>query len=69
MGKKNKNKRFINAYSQGGGLSGPSTYILVDRETGINYLYAVAGYSGGMTPLLDKDGKPVVTPVPKDGEK
>ena len=35
--------------------------IWVDRETGVNYFFHAAGYSGGLTPLLDKDGKPVVT--------
>ena len=35
--------------------------IYVDRETGVNYLYIQVGYSGGLMPLLDADGKPVVT--------
>lgn len=34
--------------------------VLVDKETGVHYLYVWAGYGGGLTPLLDKDGKPVV---------
>ncbi len=34
--------------------------IIVDKETGVHYLYVSAGYGGGLTPLLDKDGKPVV---------
>ena len=25
--------------------------------------YHAAGYAGGLTPLLDQDGKPVVSPV------
>ncbi len=37
--------------------------IWVDRVTGVNYLYHAAGYSGGLTVLLDKDGKPVITPI------
>lgn len=41
--------------------------IWVDTLTGVNYLYHfethAAGYSGGLTPLLDADGKPVVTPI------
>ena len=37
--------------------------IWVDKETGVNYLYRQSGYSGGMTVLLDKDGKPVITPI------
>ena len=35
--------------------------IYVDKETGVNYLYIQNGYSGGLTPLLDADGKPVIT--------
>ncbi len=37
--------------------------ILVDRETGVNYLMAKSGYGMGLTPLLGADGKVVVTPV------
>ncbi len=54
-----KEKRFIKTYSQGMG----STEILVDRETGINYLFHSSGYAGGLTVLLDKYGKPIVTPI------
>ena len=35
--------------------------IYVDTATGVNYLYIQNGYSGGLTPLLDADGKPIVT--------
>ena len=35
--------------------------IFVDKETGVNYLYIANGTGGGLTPLLDRDGKPVVT--------
>lgn len=54
-----KNNRFEKVYSQGMG----SVEIWVDRETGVNYLYKQSGYSGGLTVLLDRDGKPVITPV------
>lgn len=50
--------RFIKTYSQG---VANVTEIWVDKLTGVNYLFHVSGYAGGMTPLLDKDGKPVVT--------
>lgn len=52
-------KRFQKVYSQGMG----STEIWVDRETGVNYLFHQSGYAGGLTVLLDKYGKPVITPV------
>ena len=37
--------------------------IWVDRETGVNYVFHASGYAGGMTPLLDRDGKLVISPV------
>ena len=43
--------------------------IWVDRKTGVNYLCTTSGYSGGMTPLLNPDGKPVITPVSSLDEK
>jgi hypothetical protein len=55
-----KNDRFEKVYSQGV-LS--TIEILVDKETGVNYLIVQSGYAGGLTPLLDKDGKPVVSSV------
>ena len=53
-----KNDRFIKTYSQG---SLTVSEIWVDRETGVNYFYHASGYGGGLTPLLDREGKPVVT--------
>jgi len=58
-----KEKRFIKVYSESGGLSGPSTCILVDKKTGVNYIYASSGYSGGFTSLLDRVGTPVMSLV------
>lgn len=37
--------------------------VLVDKQTGVNYLFIQSGYAGGLTPLLDDEGKPVITPV------
>ena len=59
-----KEKRFLKTYSQDLG----STQIIVDKKTGINYLFVQSGYAGGLTPLLNRDGTPVVTPVPRDEE-
>ncbi len=56
-----KDKRFEVVYNESNPLV--TTQILVDRQTGVNYLWRVEGYGGGLTVLLDKDGKPVVTPV------
>ena len=35
--------------------------VIVDKETGVNYLFVESGYAGGLTPLLNPDGSPVVT--------
>lgn len=40
---------------------GSTIEIWVDKVTGVNYIYRRDGYSGGLTVLLDADGKPVVT--------
>lgn len=52
-------KRFEVLYKEGK-LS--TTKVIVDRETGVNYLFVSEGYSGGLTVLLDAHGKPVITP-------
>lgn len=55
-----KDKRFIRVFSQG---VMSITEIWVDTLTGVNYLYHQEGDSGGLTPLLDSEGKVVVTPA------
>lgn len=61
----NVSDRFVVVYSQGGALL-PKTLILVDRATGVNYLFHHDfGHAGGLTVLLDKDGKPVITRLAK----
>ena len=32
---------------------------------GVNYLYHYSGYAGGLTPLLDREGKPVISTIIK----
>ena len=59
-----KEKRFETVYSQDMGC----TKILVDKNTGVNYLYVQSGYAGGLTVLLNRDGTPVITPVTKTYE-
>lgn len=53
-----KIERFVKIYTQG---VCNVTEIWVDRETGVNYIYHCSGDSGGLTPLLDSEGKPVIT--------
>ncbi len=55
--------RFVKTYSQG---FTSQMEIWVDQKTGVNYLFRQNGYAGGLTPLLDRDGKPVITRIPLD---
>ncbi|MFF3102551.1 DUF6440 family protein [Viridibacillus arvi] len=55
---KGSKKRFEEIFTENGVANG--NRIIVDRETGIHYLFSWSGYAGGITPLLDKDGKPVI---------
>lgn len=56
---KGKN-RFEKVYSQGA-LN--VIEIWVDTETGVNYMFQQSGYAGGLTPLFDREGKPIISPV------
>lgn len=55
-----KSDRFETVYSQG---KLTVMEIWVDKETGVNYLFHHSGYAGGLTPLLDREGKPVISPI------
>lgn len=56
-----KDHRFILKEKQSGFSIG--SYVLVDKQTGVNYLYINSGYSGGLTVLVDAMGNPIVTPI------
>lgn len=53
-----KENRFVKTYSQG---VLDVMEIWVDRETGVNYLFHWNGSAAGLTPLLDAEGKPMVS--------
>ena len=55
-------KRFEKIYKQG---AMSVIEIWVDKQTGVNYIFRQSGYAGGITPLLDREGKPVITPILK----
>ena len=57
-------KRFERIYNQG---SLRVAEIWLDRETGVHYLFQSSGNAGGLTPLLDREGQPVIKPVPYKG--
>ena len=52
-----RDSRFVtsNGYDAPG-----STYIIVDAETKVMYLWHEDNYKGGLTVMLDKDGKPLL---------
>lgn len=58
---KDNNRFFVKSVDNVKGLGRIS--ILVDRETGVNYINAWVGTGSGLTPLLDKNGKPVIDKV------
>lgn len=57
-----KKDRFVEVYSQG--LTNVEK-IIVDTETGVNYLLAASTLTAGcgMSVLVDAEGKPIVTPI------
>ena len=59
-----KDKRFIVKETQSGFTIG--TTVLVDKQTGVNYLFTNAGYAGGLTVLVDALGNPIITPITEE---
>ena len=53
--------RFERVYQETHSAGLEKRIVYVDKETGVNYLFVQVGYAGGLTPLLDADGKPLVT--------
>lgn len=62
--KAKKEKRFIIVHEESP-KNGPfaSCTVIVDKLTGVNYLAAGNGSYAGLTPLLDREGKPIITSV------
>ncbi len=58
-----KDERFIKVLNEGSTCT-TNREIWVDKTTGVNYLWIASGYAGGLTVLLDRDGKPIVSPLP-----
>ena len=51
--------RFVKTYKEG--AFGHGFEIWVDQETGVNYVWR----QSGLTVLLDREGKPVISPIEK----
>ncbi len=54
-------QRFVTIYQHSSFLT--ETRILQDSLTGVQYLYYSDSGTGGLTPLIDQAGHPIVTPV------
>ncbi len=52
--------RFEKVYTQG---VMTNMEIWVDRDTGVQYLFRRDGHAGGLCPLLDRDGKPLLKEI------
>ena len=51
-------KRFVCIYTQG---NGKVQEVWVDTQTGANYLFIRQGLAAGLSPLLDANGKPIIS--------
>lgn len=52
-------KRFEVYHKEGIGFSS-EVKVLRDKATGVLYLFAISGYGGGLCPLLNPDGSPMI---------
>ena len=59
-----KEDRFKKILVDGGGMNENYMAIYVDRKTGVNYLFTSYGTAGGMCVLVDREGKPIISPLP-----
>ncbi len=53
------NERFEIIQSEGNAFTSLNRQVLLDKATGVQYLFVQNGYAGGLCPLLDRDGRPV----------
>lgn len=56
--KTNKETRFVEVYKEDTTVFGVDKSLIVDKKTGVTYLIICNTYGTGITPLLDKNGKP-----------
>lgn len=59
-----KKKRFETTYSNIG--MSESQAVILDTETGVNYLWVRGTLGGGLTPLYDSNGDIMITKESKD---
>jgi len=59
-----KEDRFVKVLVDGGGMSENYMAVYVDKKTGVNYLFSAYGNAGGLCVLVDREGKPIISPLP-----
>ena len=59
-----KEDRFKKILVDNGGFNENHMAIYVDRKTGVNYLFSSCGNAGGLCVLVNRDGTPVISPLP-----
>ena len=69
---KKETDRFVKVLDESGIIT--CNEIWADTQTGVQYLYHASGNSGGLTVLVDSEGKPLCTaspptPLSSDGER
>lgn len=58
-----KEERFQIIQQEGNGLTSPQRMVLMDTTTGVQYLFVQSGYAGGLCPLVNRDGGPLMWEV------
>lgn len=53
-------RRFAQIYTEEGGIFGTDYIIIVDSQTGVNYLMIKNTFGTSITPLLNENGKPII---------
>lgn len=61
-----KKKRFVRILQESGFAT--DNELWVDTQTGVTYLWHSSGYGGGLTPLLDASGNPIISRVPIEND-
>ena len=61
---KDKDQRFVRILDESGFVT--ANELWVDRQTGVTYLFHCNGNAAGLTVLVDANGKPVISPSPRE---